>query len=266
MVADLMTRVYGSDDLFPDDRIHAFRPPQSVNYVSCHDGMTMYDLVSYKTRNNWANGHGNRDGSDEFRCNCDWEGDEAVPDEVIRSRKQLIKNYFAILMLSNGTPMFRMGDECLRTQHGNNNPFNQDNETTWMDWQRLEEHPDIFRFFQMMIAFRKSHPSISRSRFWREDVRWYGINHDADLSHQARAIAWCLHGSSQNDTDLYVMVNSNDCEMEFGIHEGVLGQWRRVIDTSLRSGRDIVDEPNAPGVNANTYTVDSRSVVALVKQ
>ena len=128
----------------------------------------------------------------EYRWNCGWEGDPRVPAEVIELRKRQIKNYFAILMLSNGTPMFRMGDEFLQTQYGNNNPFNQDNKTTWLDWSRLDEHADMFRFFKMMIAFRKSHPSISRSRFWRDDVHWYGADHEVDLSETSKSLAWCL--------------------------------------------------------------------------
>ncbi len=265
MVPDLMTRVYGSCDHFPDDRIHAFRPRQSVNYVACHDGMTMYDLVSYNAKNNWANGHNNEDGPTEFPWNCRWEGEECVPLKVQILRKQQIKNYFAILMLSNGTPMFRMGDEFLQTQHGNSNPFNQDNETTWLDWARLEDHADVFRFFQMMIAFRKSHPSISRSRFWRDDIHWYGANHDADLSASSKAIAWCLRGASQTDCDLYVMINANEFELKFGIHEGSAGDWRRVVDTSLVFGEDIIDENVADRVDDTTYLVQPRSTVVFVR-
>ena len=91
-----------------------------------------------------------------------------------RLRRRQVKNFFALLMLANGTPMFCAGDEFLNTQHGNNNPYNQDNETTWLDWDRLEQNRDMFRFFQRMIAFRKSRRMLGRSRFWREDIRWYG--------------------------------------------------------------------------------------------
>ena len=93
-----------------------------------------------------------------------------------------MRNFCALLLLSNGTPMFCAGDEFMHTQGGNNNPYNQDNETTWLDWSLLDRNRDIFRFFRMMIAFRKAHPSIGRSRFWREDVRWYGMGRDVDWS------------------------------------------------------------------------------------
>ncbi len=263
MVPELMTRIYGSSDLFPDDLLHALRPRQSINYIASHDGRTMYDLVSYNNKNNWANGQNNQDGASEFPWNCGWEGDQQVPVDVKKLRQRQIKNYFAILMLSNGTPMFRMGDEFLQTQGGNNNPFNQDNETSWLDWSRLQANAEVFRFFKMMIAFRKSHPSISRSRFWRDDIRWYGTDHEVDLSESSKSLAWCLHGESENDHDLYVMINGDEKEAEFGIHEGVPGQWRRVIDTSAVEA--IVSEDAAESIRSTKYRVNPRSVVVLIR-
>ncbi len=171
----LMQRLYGSDDLFPDDREHALHPFQSVNYVTCHDGFTLYDLVSYDRKRNQANGHSNTDGPDEnYSWNCGWEGDEGAPACVLELRKRQAKNFCCLLLLANGTPMLRAGDEFLQTQRGNNNPYNQDNTTSWLDWDRLRVNQDVFRFFCCMIGFRKAHPSLCRSRFWREDVRWYG--------------------------------------------------------------------------------------------
>ena len=125
--------LYGSSDLFPDDVFHAFRPFQSVNYISSHDGYTMYDLVAYNEKHNEANGHDNQDGPSEYSSNGGWEGDEQAPQEVLDFRKRQIKNFCCLLMLSAGTPMIRMGDEFMQTQHGNSNPYNQDNETTWLD-------------------------------------------------------------------------------------------------------------------------------------
>ena len=97
-----------------------------------------------------------------------------MPAEVTQLRKQQVKNFFTILMVSNGTPMFCAGDEFMNTQLGNNNPYNQDNELTWINWDLLAENSGIFRFFRQMIAFRKAHPSIARSHFWRQDVHWCG--------------------------------------------------------------------------------------------
>ena len=171
LVGSVMARLYGSDDIFPDDLYNACHPYQSVNYINSHDGFTLYDLVAYNERNNWANGEENRDGhQDNLSWNCGWEGDEGVPADVIALRKQQAKNFFCLLMLANGTPMFCAGDEFLNTQFGNNNPYCQDNEISWLDWEAFEANRDFYRFCCLMIAFRKGHPSIARSRFWRDDV------------------------------------------------------------------------------------------------
>ena len=263
LIGDLMQRLYGSDDLFPDDLLHSARPCDSVNYVTSHDGFSMYDLVSYDQKNNWANGWDNQDGNHDFHWNHGWEGDEHVPHDVLAMRKQQVKNFCCLLLVSNGTPMFRMGDEFLQTQGGNSNPYNQDNETSWLNWDRLQEHADIFRFFKLMIAFRKAHPSLSRSRFWRSDIRWYGVHHFVDLSESSHSLAFCLDGRSQHDDDLYVMINGYWEPLTFGIFEGKPGQWRRVIDMSLASPDDI----RVPGlerpVASPFYKVESRSIVVL---
>jgi isoamylase len=265
-VPALMRRLYGSDDLFPDDLVHAYRPPQSVNYVTCHDGFTLYDLVSYNEKRNWVNGHANRDGAmDGVSWNCGWEGDEHVPNEVRSLRKRQAKNLVMLLMLANGMPMFRAGDEFLQTQGGNDNPYNQDNPTTWLNWDLLDANRDMFRFVKLAIAFRKSHPSIGRSRFWRSDVRWYGVGPAADLSHDSRSIAYCLHGASQSDDDLYVMINAWQESLTFEIQEGTASEWSRAIDTALPSPDDIAVSGDEPGLDSLRYVVGPRSVVVLVR-
>lgn len=266
MVPTLMRRLYGSDDLFPDDRMHAYHPHQSVNYIASHDGFTLYDLVAYNQKRNWPNGHENTDGSDENHSwNCGWEGDEGVPPEVLKLRKQQIKNFCCLLFLSNGTPMFRAGDEFMHTQAGNNNPYNQDNETAWIDWDRLHVNPDLFRFFKLMIAFRKAHPSLARSRFWREDVRWYGVGHDTDLTDDSHSLAFALHGGSQQDLDIYVMINAYWEALTFQIQEGVANLWRRVVDTSLESTLDFLEPGNEIPLQSLHYRVPGRAVVVLVR-
>lgn len=265
MIPELMTRLYGSDDLFPDDPEHALRPFQSINYVCSHDGFTMYDLVSYSYKRNWANGHNNVDGHVDYSWNCGWEGDDGLPPHVRELRKRQVKNFCCLLMLSNGIPMLRMGDEFLNTQHGNSNPYNQDNETSWLDWSALETNADVFRYFKEMIAFRKRHPSLCRSRFWREDVHWHGVDRNPDLSWHSRACAFYLGGASQHDADIYAMINAWWEPLEFGIHESSAGDWKRVVDTARDSPDDIVDEADAPTVSATTYRVGGRSVVVLVR-
>ena len=262
MVPNLMRRLYGSDDFFPDDRANAYHAFQSVNYVTSHDGFTLYDLVSFNQKRNWVNGHQNQDGMDQNDSwNCGSEGEDHVPPEVRALRRKQVKNFCCLLMLSNGIPMFRAGDEFLHTQQGNNNPYNQDNDISWLNWDRYRENQDIFRFFQRMIAFRKSHPSLCRSRFWRDDVRWYGISGSPDLSYDSHSLALCLYGASQNDDDLYVMINAHWQQLDFKIQE--TGPWSRVVDTSLSSPDDFLDA-SAP-LGQPTYAVDPHSVVVLVR-
>jgi len=265
MIGELMTRIYGSCDLFSDERLLSYRPCQSLNYVNSHDGLTMADLVSYSAKNNWANGNGNRDGPADYSCNCGWEGNRQTPEAVLEKRKQSVKNFFCVLMLSAGTPMFRMGDEFLNTQNGNSNPYNQDNETSWLDWSQARRNQDVLRFVRMLIAFRKAHPSISRSRFWREDIKWYGSRHLVDLSSDACCLAYCLHGESEGDLDLYVMLNNGEEPVTFGIQEGSPGSWQRVIDTSLDSPDDIAEQSVAMTVNEAFYDVAGNSIVVLLR-
>jgi glycogen operon protein len=264
LVPDLMRRIYGSDDLFPDDRSHAYHAYQSVNYVTSHDGFTLYDLVSYNQKRNWANGHNNQDGMDaNHSWNCGYEGDEGAPGDVLALRRKQVKNFFCLLMLSNGIPMFRAGDEFLNTQFGNNNPYNQDNETGWLDWSQLRTNQDIFRFCQNVIAFRKNHPSLSRSRFWREDVNWYGTRGRADLSYDSHTLVFCLHGASQDDDDIYVMINAYWEELEFQIQERVSQEWKRVVDTALPSPQDF--SKRGEPLETSSYAVAPRSIVVLLR-
>jgi len=264
MVPDLMRRIYGSDDLFPDSREHSYHAFQTVNYIDCHDGFTLYDLVSYNHKHNWENGHANRDGMDaNYSWNCGHEGDEDTPAEVLSLRRKQAKNFLCLLMLSNGIPMFRAGDEFLNTQFGNNNPYNQDTEISWLDWNQLEANQDIFRFFKGLIAFRKSHPSLCRSRFWREDISWYGTGPTVDLSPESRSLAFCLHGASQGDDDIYVMINAYWEELQFQIQEGAPQDWARIVDTDLPSPNDFSECGLL--LQQSIYQVAPRSIVVLVR-
>jgi isoamylase len=265
IVPDLMRRIYGSDDLFPDGRADAYHAYQTVNYIDSHDGFTLYDLVSYNQKHNSTNGHNNQDGMDEnFSWNCGHEGDEGVPTEVMALRRKQVKNFCCLLLLSNGIPMFRAGDEFLNTQFGNNNAYNQDNEISWLDWNQLQVNQDVFRFFKKMIAFRKSHPSLCRSRFWREDVSWYGTDGTVDLSPDSRSLAFCLHGASQEDDDIYVMINAYWEPLYFQIQEGVPRDWIRIVDTAMPSPCDFL-EPGLP-LQHSMYQVAPRSIAVLVRR
>jgi len=264
MVPHLMRRIYGSDDLFPDTRADAYHAYQSLNYITSHDGFTLYDLVSYDQKRNWANGHHNQDGMDaNYSWNCGHEGDEAVPPEVLALRRKQVKNFCCLLFLSNGTPMFRAGDEFLNTQFGNNNPYNQDNEIGWLDWNQLSTNGDIFRFFKNMIAFRKSHPALGRSRFWREDVAWYGVGPVVDMSHDSHSLAFCLHGASQGDDDIYVMINAYWQDLAFEVQEGTPEEWSRIVDTGLPSPDDFSND--GVSLDRAKYVVSPRSIVVLLR-
>jgi glycogen operon protein len=237
--------------VFPDTPGEAYRPFQSLNYVTSHDGLTLFDLVSYNSPESWN--CGTRDGESD------------ISDEVITLRKKQIRNFVCLLMLSNGTPMFRAGDEFLQTQDGEINPYNVDGPLTWLNWARLQQHIDIARFFQRMIDFRKGHPSLARSLFWRDDVKWYGPNHNVDWSHDSRTLAWCVHGASLNDSDIYVMVNSYWEPLTFTIQENHTEQWKRIIDTSLFSPDDFIDFDHAIALASLSYRMAPHSIVVLVK-
>jgi isoamylase len=266
-VGALMQRLYGSDDLFPDGLQETYRPHQSVNFVTAHDGFCLYDLVAYDRKHNEANGHGNSDGTDDNRSwNCGVEGDADTPEGVLALRRRQAKNFCALLMLANGLPMIVAGDEFLNTQRGNNNPYNQDNDITWLDWARLDDNRDVFRFFKLMIAFRKSHLCIGRPTFWREDVSWYGTDGPVDFGHESRCIAYLLRGASVGDGDLYVMINGYWQDRSFTVPECQTSEWWRVVDTARPSPGDIVERGNEPPLEAASYTVRARSVVVLHRE
>jgi glycogen operon protein len=266
-VASLMTRIYGSSDQFPDGLLDAYHAFQSVNFVTAHDGFCLYDLVSYNRKHNLANGWDNADGTDHnVSWNCGHEGDDGAPAEVLALRRRQVRNFCALLFLSNGTPMFCAGDEFMQTQGGNNNPYNQDNETTWLDWSLLDRNRDVHRFFRMMIAFRKAHPSIGRSRFWREDVQWYGVGREVDWTEGSQQLAYCLHGASQGDRDLYVMINAGPADLMFTIQPGRATDWGRVVDTGRPSPDDIVADADAVALESAEYLVRARSVVVLLRK
>ena len=264
LVNTLITRIYGSDDLFPDDLFNAYHAYQSINFINAHDGFNLYDLVSYDQKKNEANGHNNTDGSnDNHSWNCGHEGNKGVPESVMRLRMRQIRNIFSLLMLANGIPMFLAGDEFGHSQSGNNNPYNQDNETTWLNWGKLQENRDLFRFCRQMISFRKAHPSLSRSRFWQEDVSWFGIDGAPDRGYYSRSLALWLRGSSQNDDDLYIMINAYWQPLNFTIKATGDNVWVRIVDTSLNSPNDIAEPGQELELAGNSYSVNPRTVVIL---
>lgn len=254
-VQALMTRLYGSSDLFFDDTLTQYRPCQSVNFVDCHDGLCLYDLVAY-------------DNGGQHSWNCISPGDSESSPEVLTLRKQQIKNFCALLMLSNGTPMFCAGDEFMHTQNGNDNPYNVDDPSVWLNWDLLAANQEVFRFFKYMIAFRKAHPSIGRATFWDQpnaDVQWHGVGASTDQSDSSHALAYSLSGASLGDTDLYVMINAYWEALPFVIQEGQASDWRLAADTSKPSPSDILEPGAESPLTSLTYTVNPRSIVVLIR-
>ena len=265
LVNALMQRLYGSDDLFPDSLLESYHAYQSINFITAHDGFTLYDQVTYNHKHNEINGHGNTDGTDyNYSWNCGWEGDSQVPDAVMQLRKRQIKNFCCLLMLANGTPMIRAGDEFMQTQSGNNNPYNQDNNISWLNWDLLQANEDNFRFFKQMVHFRKTHPSLGRSRFWRDDVSWFGVTADVDRSHDSHSLAFYLKGASQDDQDIYVMINSGSNDLYFTVQAGAANSWLRVVDTALVSPHDINEPGQEITLQSLHYKVQAHSVVVLL--
>ncbi len=228
--------------------------PQTVNFLTCHDGVTMYDLVAYDRKHNEANGHANRDGAGDNRSwNCGFEGDDGVPDDVMALRRRQLRNAWCLLAMSHGTPMVAMGDEFGRTQGGNNNAYNQDNATSWVDWGRRERFADLERFVAVLLALRHRHPQLAQPTWWGDAVQWFGTSGPPDTGDSSRSLAWHIG-------DLYVIANAYWEPLTFTIQAA--GPWGRVVDTSLAPPADIVEPVDAPAVGA-TYEVAARSVVIL---
>ena len=244
MVPALRQRVQGSPDLFD-------APMESVNFATCHDGFTLYDLVAYDHKHNEANGWGGADGANENRSwNCGWEGDDGVPGEVLALRRRQLRNAWCLLAMSHGVPMAGMGDEFGRTQRGNNNAYNQDNETSWVDWERATEFADLERFVGALLALRARHPVLAQPAFWGDAV------HFTEPEAEGRALTWQVG-------DLYVLANAWWEPVDIVLEEP--GPWHRVVDTSLAPPDDIVDPSFAPP-GGTSYLVMARSTVVLERR
>ena len=256
MVSRLATRLAGSSDLYQGS---GRAPFHSINFVTCHDGFTLHDLVGYATKHNEVNGEGNRDGTDE-NCSCNYgvEG-ETDDDEINAIRTQQIKNFLTTLMLSQGVPMLLGGDEFRRTQRGNNNAYCQNNEISWYNWKFLQEHEEIFRFTKEIISFRRRHPCLRRTRFFNgkdndqngiPDISWYStVLKQPDWSKDDKSLACLIDGSyletdaDQDDNDLYLIFNATEKSLTFYLPNLPSGRkWWRAIDTSLPSPQDIVPD------------------------
>jgi isoamylase len=264
------TCLAGSSDLYqPADK----RPVHSVNFITCHDGFTLLDLVSYREKHNEANGEDNRDGWDHnLSWNCGTEG-ETLDEATVRLRHQHARNALALLLLSQGVPMLLAGDELLRTQGGNNNAWCQDNEVSWLDWRLAETNGPMLNFVRQAIALRRRHPTLWRREFLTggvepargiADIAWHGrAPNELPWGPDSRYLAFTLAGSRPDEEDLHVLVNMSDRSESVTLPPVPGRRWHVAMDTAREAPWDIVPRHLQVVWMAPRYLSQPRSVVVL---
>jgi glycogen operon protein len=268
-VSRLATRFLGSPDLYGQEERE---PEQSINFVTCHDGFTLNDLVSYNQKHNEANGEENRDGAnDNLSWNCGVEGPADDP-EIERLRNRQVKNFLTITLLAVGAPMLLMGDEVRRTQGGNNNAYCQDNEISWFDWSLLAKHPDVRRFVKQLLSVRlrrdaAEEEGLSLNELLRRgQVQWHGVKlNQADWGDHSHSLA-CTARSIKGRFLIHLMFNPYWEALEFElppVGNSPASGWRRWIDTFLDSPDDLCEWASSPALTGATYPVQPRSVVVV---
>ena len=262
-------RISGSSDLYnPFER----GTNASINFITCHDGFSLYDLYSYNHKHNEANGWNNTDGSDDNRSwNCGAEGDTKDP-LILKLRYRMIKNAFAVLICSRGTPMFFSGDEFCDTRFGNNNPYCQDNLTSWLDWKLLDTHRDIFEFCKYMIHFRRNHPairkSIAQSHCGFPPISQHGATPwDDNFTQDSKIVCTMFAGHDEKqDLEDIVYLAVNPYWESILIHLPKLPeplQWHLAVDTSLSDTGGCTFEKEQMSHVGNDYLIGARTVVVL---
>lgn len=274
---DAATRLAGSSDLYKAD---GRRPINSINFVTCHDGFTLNDIVSYNYKHNDENGEDNRDGSnDNFSYNNGFEGESTNP-KIVSVRERKVKNFFVALMTAQGVPMFLAGDEMMHTQRGNNNAYCQDSDISWINWHDCDRHPGILRFVRKIIQFRKAHCIFRRREFFdgtdgSDSIVW--LDREAknpDWAKIKRFLAFHLTegegtgGKTASGIDaggggreFYVAFNTNIYDATVKLPTPRHGKWHRIIDTSYPAKEDIVDEGEETGSH---YVMIADSAVVLM--
>ena len=265
----LANRIMGSPDIYPEPNRE---PNRSINFITCHDGFTLNDLVSYNEKHNMANLEDDRDGANHnFSWNCGVEGSTNNP-EVNALRLRQIKNFLTIMFVSQGTPMLLMGDEVRRTQLGNNNAYCQDNNLSWFDWDATEKQADLARFVRQLIAFTQSLMLFRQERIltvnyvpYRPHIIWHGVHlGQPDWDDHSHSLAFTLCHPQANES-LHIMLNAYWEPLEFELppldhHEN----WYQIVDTSKSAPNDIFDSQGALVVLGDQYRLMERSAVVLV--
>ena len=269
MVPELATRLTGSSDLYQSS---GRQPVNSVNFISCHDGFTLYDMVSFYEKHNQANGEDNRDGDNN---NHSWNyGAEGVTDDLAVNafRLKQVKNFMAVLMLSQGVPMILAGDEILRTQQGNNNCYCQDNELSWFDWSLLEKNQEMFCFTKGMIQLRKRHPCLMPRQFLSgamndtsklQDIAWHGqqLNEPQWTDTSSRVLAYTLSRVEPEEEDLHIMFNMSEDNLSMELPKLKERTWHLAVDTTRTITRDIIEPELQQAIKENTIQVCAYSIV-----
>jgi glycogen operon protein len=259
-------RLVGSPEIFGHEERE---PEQSVNFVTCHDGFTLNDLVSYNSKHNEANGEMNRDGTDDNRSwNCGIEGPTDDP-EVARLRDRQARNFLIVTMISVGVPMTLMGDEFRQTQRGNNNAYCQDNEIGWLDWSLLDKHSDLHRYFKLLVRKRLLRGTGHEERrlslnqlLSQARIHWHGVRlRQPDWSDSSRSFAFTAEVRADSLV-LHAIFNAYWAPLDFELPSGA-GPWRRWIDTALEPPHDIVPWEEATAIADGAYRAAARSVVIL---
>jgi isoamylase len=266
MIGSFANRICGSSDLYESS---GKGPASSLNFVTCHDGFTLNDLVSYKQKHNNENGEFNRDGTDaNYSDNCGVEG--ASDDPLVeRMRNRLIKNFLLTLFISRGVPMLLGGDEVRRTQRGNNNAYCQDNEVSWFDWSLLEKNKEIHRFARGMIALRRAHPVLRRENFYTDaEIKWFAPNGATpDWADQEQKAFACLI-LGQTERDLFLVFNADTGAVDFSIPALPAGKiWRLAVDTSRTAPDDLFDSGKEPSLQGQiSFRLEPRSSAILLTE
>ncbi len=242
----------------------------SINFVTCHDGFTLRDLVSYQTKHNFDNGEDNRDGADHnFSSNHGMEG--PTVDPFINSlRQRQCKNLITTLLISRGVPMILGGDEFLRTQWGNNNAYCQDNEISWYDWKLLDAHRDFFRFVKGVIAFRSRHPVLSSERFYNSgEIEWFGPEGTVPRwEPHEKALACHVRARNMQEQDLCLIFNAYADGVGFRFPSLLTSKaWRVAVDTAANAPFDIHEADSGPLIAvSHPLHVEGHSLTILVSE
>ena len=276
-LADLGWRLTGSADLYGDDGRSAWN---SVNFITCHDGFTLGDLLAYNRKHNEGNGENNHDGTDDNHSwNCGVEGPTDDP-AIVRLRMQQAKNFACVLLFASGTPMMLGGDEFLRTQQGNNNAYCQDNEIGWFDWSLAERHADLMEFWRQAIALTRRYPVLQRRKFALgsdlnadgiPDLSWFGADGGTPRWSDPTTRTLCMlfdggdDPSGTGDYLLYLALNAHYEPQWVRLPTISNRRWFRVVDTSLPDGEDVTPPGHeVPIEPADYYIANARSTVLLV--